>query len=142
MGLETDPLGALARMAGLVESAGCAAGVRESLWMTLAVSDGQRLYAVRYATDGQAPTLYHTRDAEEVFEVLPDLRGRLSPETRVIASEPAGRAREIWVEVPQSSSVVVERGEITVRPFAPVAPGPEPYRKVEPIAFADATGAG
>lgn len=122
-GLESDPLGAIARMAGFVESAGTAQGVHESLWMTLALSDGQRLYAVRYATDGQAPTLYHSRGAEEVVALLPDLRGRLSPEARVIASEPTGRAREIWVEVPQASSVVVESGGITIRPFAPIAPG-------------------
>ena len=127
-GLESDPLGAIARMAGFVESAGTAQGVHESLWMTLALSDGQRLYAVRYATDGQAPTLYHSRGAEEVVALLPDLRGRLSSDARVIASEPTGRAREIWVEVPQASSVVVAGGDITVRPFAPIAPGSGGHR--------------
>lgn len=137
-GLETDPLGALARMAGFIEGVGTDSGVHESLWMTLALSDGERLYAVRYASDGEAPTLYHSRDADEVFAILPDLRGRLARESRVIASEPTGRAREIWIETPQSSSLVVDAGSITIRPFAPVAPGPGPYRVTTPTHGASA----
>lgn len=127
-GLESDPLGALARMAGFIEGVGSEKGIHESLWMTLAVTDGERLYAVRYASDGAAPTLYHSRDAREVFEILPELRDKLTEDTRVIASEPTGKARQIWVEVPQASSLLVERGAMRVQPFIPVAPGHGPYR--------------
>jgi glutamine amidotransferase len=43
-------------MAGFVEAAARKAGVSDTLWMTLGFSDGATLYAVRYATDGDAPT--------------------------------------------------------------------------------------
>jgi glutamine amidotransferase len=119
LGLRDDPLGALARMTGCIEGVGRSEGVHESVWMTVAVTDGQRIWSVRYATDGDAPTLVHSRDTDEVFEILPELRGRLSPDARVIASEPTGNARQVWLEVPQSSSVIVDGGTITVSPFRP-----------------------
>ena len=50
-GLEDDPLAALERMAGFVEETGRRHGVDEPLQMTVGVSDGERLYAARYASD-------------------------------------------------------------------------------------------
>ena len=120
-GLEKDPLGALARMAGLVETVGREEGVTESVWMTLGVSDGQTVYAVRYASDADAPTLYHSRDMDEVYELNPALRGHLGETTRMIVSEPIGQHAGMWVPVPQNTSIVVRDGEITERPFVPIA---------------------
>jgi glutamine amidotransferase len=134
LGLESDPPGALARMAGFIEGAGRDAGIHESLWMTLGITDGQILHAVRYATDGQAPTLYHSLDADKVFRRFPDLKGKFSDDTRLIASEPAGRTMEIWAEIPQGTYVRVERGEMTIRPFKPEPPGAGPYRVPRPLA--------
>lgn len=123
MGLETDPPGALARMAGFVEDVARRHGVSESLWMTLGASDGKTLHAVRYASDGAAPSLYHTRDSTDIVRVLPDLKDRVGPRTRLIASEPAGRTTRIWREIPQGSYVRAEEGEMDVLPFVPIRPG-------------------
>jgi glutamine amidotransferase len=121
LGLEQDPPGALARMAGLVEGAGRAKGVDESLWMTLGISDGTCLHAVRYASDGDAPTLYYSRDVDDVLRLMPDLAGKLAPHTRLVASEPTGRMAEAWTEVPQGSYLRVDRdGSVAVRPFKPI----------------------
>ncbi len=122
LGLEQDPEAALSRMAGFVESVARAHGVPETLWMTLGLTDGETFYAVRYASDGKAPTLFHTRDVEDVYRLNPDLRGRFSPTTRLIASEPTGDARKAWVAVPEGSFVRVRAGEIEVRPFRPTIP--------------------
>jgi glutamine amidotransferase len=118
-GLESDPPGALARMAGFVERTGAAHGVDEALWMTVGVTDGRTLHTVRYASDGRAPTLYYTRDVEDVYRLNPELRGRFSPTTRLVASEPTGDAKGAWVEAPQGSYVRVCEGKVEVRPFAP-----------------------
>jgi glutamine amidotransferase len=91
--------------------------------MTLGVSDGKTLYAVRYASDGRAPTLLHSRDVAEVLRILPDVKGVLSPDARFIASEPSGRTHDIWVEVPQGSFVRVEDGKVAISPFTPIPPG-------------------
>jgi glutamine amidotransferase len=121
-GLEADPLRALARMAGFIEETGRHKGVAESLWMTVGVSDGQSIWAVRYASDGNAPTLYHSRDMEDVYKLYPHFADRLGPTTRIIVSEPLGAIAEAWKEIPQNSSIRVTKGEIEIQPFVPRAP--------------------
>jgi hypothetical protein len=51
------PLAGLERMAGFVESVAAAAGVAEPLQMTVGVTDGERLCAVRYASGPEVNTL-------------------------------------------------------------------------------------
>jgi len=116
-GLERNPYTAMTRMAGFVESVARAHGVAETLWMTLGFSDGDSLYAIRYASDGKAPTLYHSRDAEEVCRIAPHLRVKLSADARAIASEPMGATRELWKVVPENTFVHVRNGMIESAPF-------------------------
>jgi glutamine amidotransferase len=120
-GLDEDPLGALERTAGCVESVGKAAGIAESLWMTLGLSDGKTVYAVRYASDGKAPTLYYSKAVEDLVELGLGAKAaeRLGPEARMIVSEPIGKLAKAWVEVPQASALRLEGGEIEVTPFRP-----------------------
>jgi predicted glutamine amidotransferase len=119
LGLEQDPRRALARMAGLVEKVGKDHGVEESLWMTLGVSDGKDLYALRYASDGDAPTLYHSPAVEEVYRVNPAITGRFGPAARLVVSEPVGAYPDMWTAVPQASLLHIRDGEVEVRPFRP-----------------------
>jgi glutamine amidotransferase len=121
-GLRTDPLGALARMAGFVEKVGKAHGVDESVWMTVAVTDGESLWSVRYASDGAAPTLYHSREIDDIYAINPELVNYLGRETRVIVSEPVGRFAEMWEPVPQNTALHVHREKIELQPFVPVVP--------------------
>jgi glutamine amidotransferase len=122
LGLETDPAGVLSRMAGLVEKIARAKGIADALWMTLGMSDGESVYAVRYASDGNAPTLYYSRDVDDIYRCNPELRGRSSPSTRLIVSEPTGTARNVWLEVPQSSFVRIHGGESEITDFKPAPP--------------------
>ncbi len=121
-GLERDPLGALERMAGFVESVAKAHGIAESLWMTLGLSDGKALYAVRYASDGQAPTLYYSRSIADLTYLEPEVRERLGPDARAVVSEPIGKHAETWVLLPQASALRLREGAVEVMPFRP-APG-------------------
>jgi len=118
-GLEQDPPGALQRMAGFVERTGREHGVEEALWMTVAVTDGHTLYGVRYASDGRAPTLYHSKRTEEVFRINPALREILGPQACVVASEPTGSYPDMWLEVPEASLVRVRAGGVEVSSFRP-----------------------
>jgi glutamine amidotransferase len=121
-GLERDPLRGLALAADFVEETARQHGVEESLWMTIGVSDGKRIYAVRYASDGEAPTLYHSRDAEDVYMLRPRLKGTFSPDARIVVSEPVGTLAAAWVMVPQGTALILEQGKIDRRPFQPLAP--------------------
>jgi len=116
-GLESDPLGALARMTGFVERTGRSVGIEESVWMTVGVSDGESIWAVRYASDREAPTLYHSKDVQEL--VNPEVSRLLGEQTRAVVSEPLGSFAETWVEVPQSTALHIRSGEIQLSPFVP-----------------------
>lgn len=118
-GLEEDPLGAMQRMAGCVEAIAKEAGVPESLWMTLGVTDGKSLYAVRYASDGEAPTLYYSKAVENLTLLNPELRERLGPDARMVVSEPIGKHAENWIQVPQASALMLRDGALEVMPFRP-----------------------
>jgi glutamine amidotransferase len=121
-GLEKDPLGSLQRMAGCVETIARQQDINESLWMTLGLSDGKTIYAVRYASDGQAPTLYHSKAIEDLVQFFPDLRERLGSNARVIVSEPIGRIPDAWIALPEASALRLRNGEIEVSAFRPVNP--------------------
>lgn len=121
-GLKSDPIGALSRMAGCVEQVGREAGIAETLWMTLGLSDGKTVYAVRYASDGNAPTLYHSPDAQVLQELNPRARELLGPTARAVVSEPIGKFQQLFVEVPQSSWLKVSDGNVEIHAFQPAPP--------------------
>lgn len=119
-GLESDPLAALERMAGLVESTAARLGVGNPLQMSLGLSDGERLYAVRYSSERDSRTLYHSTDMRALQAIHPDLE-RFSPDTRVVVSEPFRDLPGAWEKIPESTAVIVEGGAIDRRAFEPTA---------------------
>ncbi|MGD8577764.1 MAG: class II glutamine amidotransferase [Lysobacterales bacterium] len=121
-GLEDDVGGALERMAGLVEHTAKERGVEAPLEMTLGLSDGESIWAVRYASDGKAPTLYHSRDVADLEAIIPEFIEIFGDHARVIVSEPIGRFSDAWAEVPQGTILQVKGGHIETRPFRPVPP--------------------
>jgi predicted glutamine amidotransferase len=122
-GLEDDPIGGLARMAGFVEATAAEAGVRDpALQMTIGASDGARLYVARYASGGQANTLFVSEDAGSVRMLYPESERSLhfGDDTTVVVSEPLTRLPGLWREVPAGTAMVID-GNIDERAFAPVA---------------------
>ena len=59
LGLEDDPKTALERTVAKFEALSREKGSAPHIRMTAAISDGEKLYAVRYASDDQAPSLYY-----------------------------------------------------------------------------------
>jgi predicted glutamine amidotransferase len=106
-GLDADPQGAVARATARVIEAARRAGIEPSLKLTAAFSDGETLYAVRYATDAHAPTLYTA-----------EMCGGAG---RCIVSEPFDREGGNWHAIPPASLVIMTKGAMTIRPFAPTA---------------------
>src|SRR3954471_13741834 len=78
-GLEDDPLGALEQMAGFVESVGHAHDIAEPLQMTIGLSDGEQLYAARYASGPVVNTLYVSEDVRAARDARPGGGVRLVP---------------------------------------------------------------
>ena len=123
-GLEEDAIGALERMAGFVEELGRRRRVSEPLQMTVGVSDGERLYAVRYASGPAVNSLYATRDARDVRALCPNDERvqRLGDHSRAIVSEPLDDLPELWIEVPPSTALIIQPGDHTQIPFTPQPP--------------------
>lgn len=123
-GLDEDPLPALERMAGFIEAVGYRHGVSEPLQMTVGVSDGERLYGVRYASGQAEPnSLYVSNDAPDVRQLYPENERlqRLSDEARAVVSEPLADLPGLWREVPPSSAVIVQPGDGREVHFTPQA---------------------
>ncbi|MEV6382826.1 class II glutamine amidotransferase [Streptomyces sp. NPDC051773] len=120
-GLEQDPPGAVARMAGLVEQVGHEHGVEYPLQMTVAVTDGQSLWAFRYSSQKKSRSLFYSTRVETLRSLHPDLTflREVSDETRLIVSEPLGDLPGAWNEVPEGSYGMVRPGADLLRPFAP-----------------------
>ena len=124
-GLPEDPLGGLERMAGLIEDVGRRAGVEHPLQMTVGLSDGERLYAVRYASGPVVNTLFVSSSVADIRLLYPeDERFRhFSDEARVVVSEPLIDLPGLWEEIPASSSLVVQDGPDAITAFRPQPPG-------------------
>jgi predicted glutamine amidotransferase len=92
---------------------------------TFGVSDGESLWAVRYATDGVARSLFASCDAGAVRRLYPDNPriARLDEHDRLIVSEPFSDLPGLWEEIPQSTAVRVARGGVFERrAFHPAVP--------------------
>ncbi|MFI1655391.1 class II glutamine amidotransferase [Streptomyces sp. NPDC020472] len=122
-GLDRDPPAAVARMAGVVERVGREHGVEFPLQMTLALTDGERLWAFRYSSAHTSRSLFYSSQVEALRRLHPDIAflRDVSDETRLIVSEPLGDLPGAWNEVPESSYGVVQPGADELHRFAPVA---------------------
>ncbi len=123
-GLESDPVGAVERMVGLVEATGQRLGVQQPIQMTIGASDGQCVYAFRYSSEGASRSLFFSTRMDALQALYPENEqlAALSDETRVVVSEPLGDLEGAWNEVPESHVGIVQPGEDDLRPFTPRLP--------------------
>jgi glutamine amidotransferase len=123
-GLREDPITALERMAGFVEETGHRHGVEHPLQMTLGVSDGDRLYAVRYSSARQSRTLFTSAEAQTLRALYPEheLVQIIGDEDRAVVSEPLGDLPGVWTEVPEATVLTLQDGPDEQRSFQPRSP--------------------
>jgi glutamine amidotransferase len=124
-GLQDGPVAAVEKMIGLIEDVGRKHGVEHPLQMTLAILDGRTLYAFRYSSEGNSRTLFHSADVATLRNRFPTVR-QFSDDTRAVVSEPLGdieNVGEAWVEIPESSAVVIAAGKVEMARLQPRPPG-------------------
>lgn len=104
-GLEDDPQGAMTRATARFEALARARGTTPHVRLTAAFSDGTRLFAIRYASDEHAPSLFY----------------RWSPTRKgyAVVSEPLEADEHDWQEVPPGSFCTFADDGISVMPFDP-----------------------
>jgi glutamine amidotransferase len=139
LGLEVDPVAALERTVGLIEAVARRHAVEGAVQASFGVSDGTALWAVRYATQGTPRSLFVSADVDTVRRLHPDNErfARLSPDDRLVVSEPFSDLPGIWKPVPVSTALTVRPGGVLEeRPFAPQLPD----RRAASPEMADALG--
>ena len=104
-GLDDDPYGAMSRAIARLVALSRAKGGAPHLRLTAALSDGEVLYAIRCASDDQAPTLYH----------------RWAGQGRSVVSEPLEADGPGWEAVPPGSFCTFRGESVEIRPFTPEA---------------------
>ncbi len=101
-GLEADPVGGMTRTLHAVQDLMGKSGAREALKFTAALTDGRDLYAFRWASDRQAPTLYWRQNSDNI----------------IVVSEPLDGDRALWQEVPQGCVLVARDGQcVSIEPL-------------------------
>ena len=121
-GLEDDPIDALEQTVGFIEATAREHGIGAAVQGTFGVADGDVLWAVRYASEGVPRSLFASTDVESLRQLHPDNPRiqQLSPDDRVIVSEPFADLPDAWQEIEPSTAVTVRRGGILEhRPFQP-----------------------
>lgn len=123
-GLTVDPSGAVARAIGHVEAVGRSHGVADAFQGTLATTDGERMWVFRYSTAGESRSLFYTADLPTLRLLYPKahILQELSPDARLVVSEPIGDLPGAWREMPESSYAAIAAGHDDVLPFAPAPP--------------------
>lgn len=104
-GLDDDPAAAFVHALALVIQSAAKRGVDPLIRFTAALSDGERLIGIRYATDRFAPSLYWTQmgDGGDIC----------------LVSEPFDDTDHAWMAVPAGSIVTIENGDVRMQPFGP-----------------------
>jgi predicted glutamine amidotransferase len=128
-GLEHDPPTAVEHTVGLVEEVGREHGVEHPIQMTIATTDGVRVWAFRYSSEGDSRTLFYSTKIETLELMYPDAPVMLEvvqkagPEARLIVSEPLGdELPGAWNSVPERSWGVIQPGQDDLRSFNPTTP--------------------
>ena len=118
-GLTADPIRAMADAIRKVEDAGHKAGVRFPMQGTVAVSDGETLWAFRYSSQGQSRTLFHSADIPTLRGMYPDV-DRLESfgdHAQVVVSEPLNDLPGACLEVPESTVAILDPAGYRHEPF-------------------------
>lgn len=102
-GLQENPQLACATTLRFIEGIMQRAQQTEPLRVTAAFSDGQRVYALRHASDATPETLY--------------VRRRRRSEGTLVVSEPLDDGRDDWEAVPPQSFVTLSPDGMSIEPF-------------------------
>src|SRR5690349_2105937 len=115
-GIADDVEHAFAKTCIQVEKAMAARGVTEPLRLTAALTDGERIYAIRHSSDRNSPSLFYaTGGGISVDQGC--CRFESSRGDVLISSEPLDAIETVWHEVPEGHLLVAHNGTVELLPF-------------------------
>jgi glutamine amidotransferase len=119
LGLRDDPVEAIGRAIRMVESVGHDHDVMFPWQGTVAVSDGVTLWTFRYSSQGRTRSLFHAADIPTLRKMYPDAErlDLFGDRARVVVSEPLTDLPGVFVEVPESTAVILDGEGYHHQPF-------------------------
>jgi predicted glutamine amidotransferase len=123
-GLEIAPVLALERMVALVEETGRRHGVEHPLNMTVCATDGEQIVAVRYSSERQSRSLFHSTSFHHLRELYPQNPHikAAGEDAFLVLSEPLVDLPGAWEEIPEGAAIVARGPSIEHYSFKPVLP--------------------
>lgn len=104
-GLDQDPQGALRRAVARMENLSRQRGSTPNMRLSAALSDGKRLFAVRYSSDHIAPSVYYRwSDGQQGWAVV---------------SEPLEASGNGWTELAAGTFLELNGDKVTLTDFSP-----------------------
>jgi len=117
-GFARDAKGAFQRTVAEVLAVMERAGADEPFRIAAALSDGERIFSVRWSSDGKSPTMFYGTGSDVWIE-QGDVRFTAGNGCVLVLSEPLDEVSDHWREVPENSFVTVENGDVAVARFEP-----------------------
>ncbi len=114
-GLQDDPVAAMRSMILEIETIRRDHLIDSPFRMSIAVTDGEVLWAARYSSDGDSPSLYWGRGL--ALTASDGGTNPLPPDATVVVSEPLDRDRYRWQAVPDASMLRVSEHAVEVIPL-------------------------
>lgn len=116
-GLEKNPKLALKKMVDRVQKASADNKIECGLNLSCALSDGHKLYTLRYATDGEKPKTQFYSTEWDCFKDFGSVEKELPQKSVVIVSEPLDNLSDRWEKVPENSFLTIEDGHVQIEKF-------------------------
>ncbi len=104
-GLDENPIGAVAEAVGALHDLAVKQGRAPFVRLAACWSDGQQVYAARYASDRYAPTIYWRRTETGTL----------------LVSEPLDPAAGDWIPLEAGSCLIASKNAVKVREFSPTS---------------------
>ncbi|WP_142138153.1 class II glutamine amidotransferase [Acidovorax sp. SLBN-42] len=119
LGLADDPVAAVGRAIRMVESVGHEQGVQFPWQGSVAVSDGERVWAFRYSSQGRTRSLFHSADIPTLRKMYPDVERlqQFGDRARLVVSEPLSDVPGVFLEVPESTVAILDSDGFGHQPF-------------------------
>ncbi|MFW0778055.1 MAG: class II glutamine amidotransferase [Rickettsiales bacterium] len=112
-GLDNNPKQAVEKMISRVRKACEDNNTPMEFALSIAFSDGDKLYTARYAYGMPENTQYYSTHADCMKDINDDC-DQMPPNGVVVVSEPLDHSEEYWVEMPESSFATIKNGNIDV----------------------------
>jgi predicted glutamine amidotransferase len=123
-GLQISPVRALERMVAVVEETGRRHGIEHPINMTVCSTDGEQIVAVRYSSEAESRSLFHSTSFRHLRELYPeDPRIKAAgDDAYLVLSEPLVDLPGVWQEIPENAAIVARGASIERHSFKPVMP--------------------